>query len=140
RTITFSVTDANSDGEGAEGNSDDSTVTITAVNNPPVLDVAGLAYTEGDGAVVVDAALTLTDADDTEMQSAEVQITDAQAGDKLTFTAVGGISLDSTSTDTHLIFTGTASIADYLTLLRSVSYESTSDDPTAVSSTRTITF
>src|SRR5207245_1694816 len=107
------------------------------------LTVANLAYTEGDGAKLIDAGLTLTDADDTEMASAEVQIADAQSGDVLSFTAVAGITYDSAnSTDTHLIFSGTASIADYQTLLRSVKYESTSDDPTFDGDhpSRTITF
>ena len=44
---------------------------------PPTVAGAGgtLAYTEGDGAQVIDATLTITDVDDTNIESATVTLT-----------------------------------------------------------------
>ena len=50
---------------------------MAAVNDIPVVSGAAgtLAYTEGDGAQTIDATLSVTDVDDTNIESATVSIT-----------------------------------------------------------------
>ena len=71
------------------------TVNVIDVNDPPVLTVGDTQnYTEGDAPAFVDTSVTITDADDSEMQSAVVQITGGfePAEDKLNFTNIGSIT------------------------------------------------
>ncbi|MGB7323271.1 MAG: cadherin-like domain-containing protein, partial [Rubripirellula sp.] len=88
----------------ADGGEDSSTaatgtfnLTVTNVNDAPVVDnieVGALAYTENDGAVVVTSTITFTDVDDTNIESAVVQITGNYVGteDVLSFTNQNGIT------------------------------------------------
>ncbi|MEO5362341.1 MAG: DUF4347 domain-containing protein, partial [Magnetococcus sp. DMHC-8] len=145
RTLTWSVTDANSDGVGARTGSATSTVTLQPSNNAPTLtDLPGQAvsYTEGATGTVLASGLTLTDADDTWMSAATVSISAGfTSGDTL---AVGrslsgtGITASYDATTGQLLLTGSASQAQYMTLLQSVTFASSSDDPTAIAAVRSI--
>uniref|UniRef100_UPI00160439D0 hypothetical protein n=1 Tax=Stieleria mannarensis TaxID=2755585 RepID=UPI00160439D0 len=64
--------------------------TVTATNDAPVeasIEGTTLAYTENDGPVAITSTLTLSDSDDTNLESAVVQITGnyASGEDVLTF-------------------------------------------------------
>jgi len=98
------------------------------------------SYSENDPSVAVAPGLTLSDADSTLMNSAKVSITGNFAGaeDQLTFTPVGGITGSYSSVDGVLTLSGTATVADYQTVLQSVKYRNTSDNPSTLA--RTITF
>src|SRR6187399_674216 len=132
RTISWTVTDANSDGAGAQTSAaGTSTINITAVNDAPVLSNLGgtLAYTEQAAAAVIDSDLTLVDVDDTQMASATVTISAGfTAGDVLSFVDGGGITGNYVAG--VLTLTGLASTAAYEAALESVKFNSTSDDPT----------
>ncbi|NBT63123.1 MAG: hypothetical protein EBT02_15280, partial [Planctomycetia bacterium] len=94
RTITWTVTDANSDVVGAQTSVGvTSTVNFTAINDAPVLIAGGtLGYTENAAAAAIDTSLTITDTDDTQLTSATVAITSVVTGDVLGFTTLNGIT------------------------------------------------
>jgi hypothetical protein len=118
-----------------------STINVTAVNDPPVLTAGGvLNYTESQAATAIDTTITAADVDDTDLESATVQITgNYQNGqDVLGFVDMLGISGVFTPATGTLTLTGTSSVANYQTALRTVTYQNTSEDPsTAV---RTVTW
>ena len=140
RTVEFQVTD----GEPSNGTSDIATksVTVTAANDAPVVTTTGGAasYTEDASPTVVDSGVTVTDADDTELASATVAIANVQTGDQLHFTDT--TEIDGTfaaGTLTLLPQSGQApTVAHFQAALRSVSYSSTSQNPSETP--RTINF
>ena len=121
------------------------TITITAVNDAPVVTAGGtLNYTEGGTAAAIRSTLTLSDNDDTHIAGATVSISaNRTTGDELGFTAQNNItgSYDSgTGVLTLTSGVGSDTVANYQTALRSVTYRSTSDNPTSTSTSRTITW
>ena len=113
---------------------------LTSTDDTPVVSLSGDAdpsFTEQGDPVAFDASLAVSDADDSDLEGATVTIgTGRGDGDVLTFTAVDGITGEYTADDGMLELTGTASKADYQTVLRSVKYANDLDDPS--SATRTI--
>ncbi|TWB37238.1 autotransporter-associated beta strand repeat-containing protein [Nitrospirillum pindoramense] len=87
-------------------------------------------YTDGGGAGVIDSGITLADSASTTLTSATVTIGSVVAGDVLAFVNQNGITGSYDATTGVLTLTGTASIADYQAALRSVTFNSTSQDPT----------
>ncbi|MEY4710814.1 MAG: hypothetical protein RIS88_264, partial [Pseudomonadota bacterium] len=143
RTITWSVTDANSDGAGAAtSTAATTTLTIAPVNDAPVVTSAASAtYTENAAsATVLSPLLTLSDADDTNIASGSVTIGNFTAGDTLTWTNKPGINAAYNSDTGVLTLSGSAALANYQALLRTVAYSNASNDPTLNSATRTITW
>jgi hypothetical protein len=141
-TLTVSVDDGGSTGAGgAQTGSGSLLITINAVNDAPVLGGAGntVSYTENAAGVVVDAALTVADADSANLTGAAVSIgTGRVTGDALGFATQNGITGSYDGATGVLTLSGAATVADYQTALRSITFSSTSDDPT--SSARTISF
>ncbi|WP_440224335.1 beta strand repeat-containing protein [Dokdonella sp. MW10] len=134
------------DGGTANGGVDESapqtiTVTVNAVDDPPVVTAGGtLAWTEGDAPAILDAGVTVTDPDSTDLVGATVQImTNLQSGaDVLSFVNTPTITGVYTPTTGALVLSGTDTIANYQAALRNVRFENTSQDPsTAV---RTVTW
>ncbi|HEY6760289.1 MAG TPA: tandem-95 repeat protein, partial [Baekduia sp.] len=139
RTIAFAATDAPGDTSAAVTHA----IAVHAVNDAPVLDAGSgsAAFAEGDDpGPAVAPALTVSDADSTTLAGATVQITtNRQAStDVLDFTAQNGISASFVAATGTLTLTGTASLADYQTALRSIRFRATGDDPG--SATRTVSF
>ena len=136
RTVEFVTNDGELDSAAATKD-----IAITAVNDKPVLSAtAGSAsYTEGGAAVVVDSGVSASDVDSTTFAGATVTISgNYTGGDTLGFVEQNGISGGFDSETGVLTLSGNASISDYETALRSVTFESTSDNPTGA--TRTISF
>ena len=126
RTISFKANDGTADSTAAI-----STVSVTAINDRPVVTSgATVSYTEQQTAAVLDSGLTLTDADNTTLASATVSIGSFLAGDTLSFTNQNGISGSYNSSTGVLTLTGSATVANYQTALRSITFFSTSDNPT----------
>jgi len=73
-TFDVNVEDGNEDSSSPSNST--FTFTIVDQNDAPVVSDAGgtLAYTEGDSATVIDSTLTITDVDDTNIESATVTI------------------------------------------------------------------
>ena len=135
-TITVTVTDG-----GGLTASDTFTVTFTAVNDKPVIDLNGggagtshsAAFTEDGGAVsIVDSgALTVTDVDNANLASATVKITNLQNGAAESLDAnVGstGIAKNYDSSTGVLTLNGPATLAQFQQVLRTVTYNNTSQN------------
>ncbi|WP_145391305.1 cadherin-like domain-containing protein [Stieleria neptunia] len=139
--FSFSLADGGED--GATPATGTFNFTVTAVNDAPLeasIEGSTLAYTENDGAVAITSTLALSDVDDTNLESAVVQITGnyANGQDVLTFVDQNGISGVWNAGAGTLTLTGTATIAQYQAALRSITYTNTSDNPSTA--TRTVAF
>jgi hypothetical protein len=134
KTIQFTVNDGTADSNQAA-----KTVTINSVNDAPVVDTsAGTTANTENALSVVDNAATVTDVDDTTLNSAVVAITAGrQTGDELQFTDQNGITGSYNSGTGVLTLTGSSSVANYQTALRTVQFRTANDNPTT---TRTIGF
>ena len=137
RTITWTVNDGDNNSASAT-----STITVSGSNDAPTGADAGatLAFTEGNGASVIDSSLTLADVDDTNLESATIQITSGyQSGeDVLAFTDQSGITGSWNSSTGTLSLSGSATKAQYETALESITYNNTSDTPDTTN--RTVTW
>ena len=101
--------------------------------SPPTLGGAGAmaSYTQGGAAATLDSGLTVADPSSTTLSGATVAIgAGFFAGDTLGFTNQGGITGSYNATTGALTLTGSASLAAYQTALDSVTFSSTSANPT----------
>jgi YVTN family beta-propeller protein len=116
-------------------------ITVTAVNDAPVVTatVANLAYTEN-ATTVLDAGLTATDVDSANLASATITMTtNYQNGqDVLAFVTQNGITGTWTAATGVLALSGSSTVANYQTALRSITYTNASDAPNTAN--RTVTF
>jgi VCBS repeat-containing protein len=115
-----------------------STISVTAVNDPPSLDLDasgagtgfGTGYTEnGSGVAIVDADVSIVDPDNTTMSSATIVISNGQAGDLLSVAGAlpSGITASYNAGTYTLTLTGTATQAAYQTALQQVRFSSSSE-------------
>ncbi|QSB00441.1 DUF4347 domain-containing protein [Methylomonas sp. EFPC1] len=145
-SFLFSIVDSGSiygGGQTLDSTANTLTINISAVNDAPVLSAtegATLAYTENGSARAITATLALSDADNTNLSGATVQITGnyASGQDVLAFTNQNGITGSWDSSTGTLTLSGTATVSQYQTALRSVTYQNTSDAPSTAS--RTVSF
>jgi hypothetical protein len=144
-TATFSVT-LSDNGSNTPPNSNTSgaqsfTITVNPPNATPVVTTTAgnLAYTENDPATAIDPGLIVTDSDSTNLTGATITITAGfvSAQDTLAFTNQLGITGNYNSGSGVLTLSGTTTVANYQTALRTVTYQNSSDNPTA---SRTIQF
>jgi hypothetical protein len=112
-----------------------------AKNDPAVVTttVANLAYTEN-ATTALDSGVTVTDADSTNLVSATVSMTTNyfNGQDTLAFVNQNGITGTWTAATGVLALAGSATLANYQTALRSITYTNSSDAPSTA--TRTVTF
>jgi len=101
---------------------------VTGIESQP------LAFTENSAGLPVSSVLTLSDVDDTQLESARVIISsNFRAGqDRLEFIDQAGISGSYDALTGELTLTGTADVADYQAALRSVLYANDSEDPSGL--------
>ncbi|MEM7258338.1 MAG: hypothetical protein AAF404_13240, partial [Pseudomonadota bacterium] len=137
RTLSFSISDGSD-----TGNTITRDINFTAVNDAPVLagvEASAAAYTENNTPITVTNTLSVSDVDDALITSAEVSISGNFAtADQLHFTNQSGITGSFDTGNGRLTLSGTASVADYVTALRSITYDNASDNPSAL--TRTVSF
>ena len=138
RSISFTTTDGS-----AQSNTHDQLVIVLPVNDVPVLSGvsgASISYLEGSGAVPLSAALMLQDADNVNIASASVQITGNfnPVEDILSAVTFPGISSVFDQQTGTLSLSGSAPLADYQSVLQSVSYANTSANPDLT--VRTVTY
>lgn len=137
RTISFSVNDGTTSSNIVSRN-----INVTRVNDSPVvanLEPVPLAYTESDPATAVSSSVTIMDVDNINLASATVQITTGYnaAQDVLAFTNAFGIS--GSYAGGTLTLSGVASVSDYQSALRSITYSNTNTvNPSTT--TRTVVF
>ncbi|MGA8053287.1 MAG: DUF4347 domain-containing protein, partial [Burkholderiales bacterium] len=119
-------------GDGASLSAADYTMTIdvASVNDPPVLGAAGgmLAYTEGNGAQVIDATLSLTDVDDTQIESATVAISGGFVNTEDVLAFVNTANITGNYLNGVLTLSGTDTLANYEAALESVTYANRNTD------------
>ncbi len=113
------------------------TVNVAAVNDAPVLanTSAAATFTEDGVAVVINSALTVTDVDHTTLSNGTVTITNVQVGDQLNFANVSMGNIAGTFSGAVLTLTSagaTATVAQWLAALRSVTFSNTSQSPNPV--------
>jgi hypothetical protein len=137
-SFNFQVDDGN-------GGTDTGTVsiTVTCVNDAPTVATSSgsASFTEDSPAVQVDPGLTAGDVDSANLASATVSITgnfSSADGDTLNFTDQNGITHGYSSSTGVLTLTGSASVANYQTALRSITFSNTSNTPSTA--TRTVSF
>lgn len=144
--LTLTTDDLGASGApGALSDTDSVALTVTPVNDAPVLarpDATALTYTEDDPAedhfLAVAPDLTVTDVDDSALAGATVAIAAPVAGDELSFVNQLGITGSFDTAAGTLTLSGAASPAAYQTALRTVAYRTTSENPGATP--RTITY
>lgn len=115
--------------------------TLTTTSAAPVVDLNGsdgtgtgftATFTEDGGAVViVDSDASITDDNSTQLSSATITLQNRPNGpaEVLSVTAVAGTTATYDPNTGVLTITGTASLADYQTMLRSLRYNNASQDP-----------
>ncbi len=160
KLVVYNNTSGNPDGTGrviditvndgaANSTTATATISVTASNDAPLLDLDGNDSTAGGTAfattfveagtgpvAVVDLDVSITDVDDTNIESATIALTNEQDTglESLTVSdgaalAALGISVDGASTATNLILTGSATLAQYQAALQLVVYNNTSGNP-----------
>jgi hypothetical protein len=136
RIISFRVNDGT-----ANSNVTTKTVTITAVNNAPIVTTSAgnTSFTEGT-AVAVDGGVTVTDIDNVNLVSATVSITGGfqSSQDQLVFANQNFITGSYNAATGVLTLTGSSTLANYQQALRSVRYNNTALNPNMAD--RTISF
>ncbi|HYD76783.1 DUF4347 domain-containing protein, partial [Ramlibacter sp.] len=113
-------------------------ISVTA-GDPPVLGSAGnTAYTEDDGAVGILPLVTVSDDDSASLKQATITITGGYANgqDLLAFTGTANIGGSFDAGTGTLTLTGVASKVEWQQVLRSVTYQNTSNAPSTA--TRTV--
>lgn len=137
RTLTITATDG-----AATSTPVTDTIIVSAVDDAPVV-VSGhtLSYSEGNAATVIDALVTVSDDDSANLTSVTVQITGnyADGQDVLAFTPQFGVTGSFNPTTGTLSLSGAATVAQYQTVLRSVTYANSSSNPSTLDRTVTIT-
>lgn len=127
-SFTYRVSDGTTSGNIATVN-----ISIPAGPSAPVLVTAQswLQYPENSGPMLIEPALTLTDADSPEIVGATILIIDgfALGQDILGFSNQNGIAGSYNSTTGVLTLTGTSSVSNYQAALRSVTFTNSSDNP-----------
>jgi hypothetical protein len=115
-------------------------LSISAAQGGSVM--AAVAYVENAAATASAPGLILGDGDDATLAGATVTIsTGLTAGDTLSIdsgSVLGGVTANYSSG--VLTFTGSTTVANYQAMLRAVAYSSTSEVPTSLAATRTITY
>lgn len=109
-------------------------ITVNAVNDAPVLSAIEsetLSFTENATPLSITQSLAITDIDNTNLQSATVSIDGFMTGeDVLTFTPTGTITGLWNSSAGTLTLSGSASLANYRSILQSIHYQNITDNPT----------
>jgi len=127
---------------GVLPNASTAAFTVTIVLAPPVVATSGgtSAFTEDGPAVVVDGGVTVMQAGGTNLASGSISITGGLVNteDVLTFTNQNGISGIYTAATGVLVLTGSSSLANYQTALRTINYSNTSQNPSTAN--RTVQF
>lgn len=127
RTVTWTATDGGETSAPAT-----STIEVTSVNDAPIVTTTGgtADFVEDGGPVVIDGALTVTDADDTTLASATVTITNLlDAGLETLAANTGGTSITALYSAPTLTLTGPDTVANFQQVLRTVTYDNASQDP-----------
>jgi hypothetical protein len=138
RTVHVTLTDGTTAAAPVDG-----TVKVRQINELPVVDLdssnagspdSSAAFTEGATPVQIAPNTAVSDTDDANLTSAEVTITNLQDGTAESLDATlgaTGITKSYNPTTGTLTLSGSHPVADYETVLKSVTYSNSSDAPSA---------
>ena len=133
-TLTFTVNDQGHTGSGGPQTATATVGIVVSSDQAPTLGNAGntIGYTELQVVPpAIDAVLTVADVDNANLASATVSIASGFfAGDALNFTNQNGITGSYNGATGVLTLTGTATVAQYQAALESVTFSSSSANPT----------
>jgi len=137
RTVEITVNDGDIDSNPVSRD-----VEVIPVNDAPLLSTIEMMpaiHTENGTATGITGNLSISDVDDTQIESADITISNNYiAGeDQLTFMPQAGIS--GVFSNGTLSLTGSATVADYEAVIHSVAYFNTSENPSAATRTVAIT-
>ena len=121
-----------------------STINVDPVNDQPVLGGVDATpiYVENAAALVLDNSLTVTDVDDTNIESATVSIVAGLVAGDVLAADTTGTAITASYLNGVLTLTGSDTPAHFQEVLQKVTFESTSEDPTngGANPTRTISW
>ncbi len=136
RTVSFLVNDG-----ALDSNTATKGIVITPVNDAPVVTTSGgsSAFTEDGGAITVDGSVTVTDPDNANLASATVTISNLlDAGLETLAATTAGTSITANYVAPTLTLSGSDTLAHYQQVLRSVTYNNSSQNPNITA--RTLSF
>jgi VCBS repeat-containing protein/parallel beta-helix repeat protein len=111
------------------------TINVTPVNDAPAVttSVGSVFYIENDPATAVDPSVAVSDVDSPNLTSATVRIIGGYVNgeDVLNFSPSGGITGAWDAPSGTLALNGSATLLSWQTVLQSVAYQNTSENPTA---------
>ncbi len=139
-SFTYTVTDNGTTNGVAAPLTDTGTVnvTVSAVNDVPLLTVAGaVTHTEGGAATNVATAANISDVDDTNIESATVQISGNFAVGEDVLSFVNTPQITGSFVGDTLTLTGSDTLANYIAALQAIQYTNTSDTPSTLQRTLT---
>jgi hypothetical protein len=144
-TLTRTLTIVVNDGAGSNNLSAavSRQIVVTAVHDAPVVaNVEGtpLSYLENQAPTPISGTLTVSDVDSVNLVAATVQISGnyASGQDVLGFANTTKITGSWTAVNGTLTLTGSTTLANYQSALRSVTYTNTSNNPSTLTRTLTI--
>jgi large repetitive protein len=126
RRLSFSASDETGKGLGTVRE-----ITIGIVNTPPVVTPTpgSASYTENALPAKVDDRIQVSDSDSPALVGAKVKITNVQTGDVLAFAPQAGINGSYDAATGELVLSGSGTVADYQSVLRSVTFATPSENP-----------
>ncbi len=130
RTIEFTLDDGD---DPSNAITDD--ITLVAVNDAPTIaiDSSPIAYVENDSSTPLDAALTVEDLDDAQIEEVAVAVSSGwrSGQDTLIITPSGGITATYDPALGSVVLVGPAPTSAFETVLRSVRFHNAEEAPTA---------
>ncbi|MEX6667176.1 retention module-containing protein [Pseudomonas sp. W2-17] len=117
------------------------TITVTPVNDAPVVNFGSITYTENGAPIAIVKDFSITDVDSTQLSSAKITLTGIQAedlivsqyykGDNSGDTGLGIKYTLSNDANGNIVIdlVGNASVANYETLIKSITYADNSNNP-----------
>ncbi|WP_407314151.1 retention module-containing protein [Pseudomonas sp. nanlin1] len=117
-------------------------VTTALLDNTPVVDLNGagsgndhsITFTEGGRATPITSGLSITDADSTHLQSAQVTLKNPQTGDALSLDPAviaqyPNITVTANANGSGYTLSGNGTLADYQGLIGKITFNNSSDNP-----------
>ena len=143
RGVKIEVTDVDAHGSNNLSGSNTGTVVVTPINDAPTISFTGAAYTENGAPTALVKNLVISDVDSGQLSGAKITLSGIHAEDLITSDYYKGGTEGDTSLGIHyslstdsagnvvITLSGNASIADYQTLISSINYANSSDNPSA---------
>jgi hypothetical protein len=146
-SFTVTVNDLGNTGSGGALESTN-TVALILNANAPTLDLdsadgttrnSTATFTEGAGAVnIISTTSQIVDMNSATLQSATITLSNPQTGDVLAAASALGITATVNGAGDTVTLTGTASLADYQTVIESITFDNSTNYPNSVARTITI--